>query len=190
MQLRARPEVRLRIHFPIVVALKLDRFTGSSLLSVCILRPQSIEPMLILASRAGSIPSCHLRSVGKIPSSPATSTLARSGSERRPLVRRHSLTNPIPQQEKAPAPYCDRRHLRRPGQLPNALPFLVNFSAPWCQTCKDISENLRDLIPELGNHVRFVGINIEANRGITVLNAPGTIDDDYGGEIKITLRNS
>lgn len=43
------------------------------------------------------------------------------------------------------------------------LPVLVKFSAPWCQPCKAVSESLRDLIPELGNYVRFVELDIESS---------------------------
>jgi thioredoxin 1 len=45
--------------------------------------------------------------------------------------------------------------------LDSKLPVLVKFSADWCQPCKVMTETLRDLIPELGNHVRFVEVNIE-----------------------------
>lgn len=41
------------------------------------------------------------------------------------------------------------------------LPVLVKFTASWCQPCKQMTETLQDLIPELSNHVRFVEIDIE-----------------------------
>lgn len=43
------------------------------------------------------------------------------------------------------------------------IPVLVKFSAEWCQPCKALGETLRDLIPEFGNHVRFVEVDIEAS---------------------------
>jgi thioredoxin 1 len=43
------------------------------------------------------------------------------------------------------------------------LPVLVKFTASWCQPCKTMTDILRDFIPEMGNHVRFVEVDIEAN---------------------------
>lgn len=40
---------------------------------------------------------------------------------------------------------------------------LVKFSAPWCQPCKAMDATLIELIPELGNHVRFVNVDIETS---------------------------
>ena len=45
--------------------------------------------------------------------------------------------------------------------LMSTKPVLVKFTADWCQPCKVMSETLRDLTPELGDHVRFVEVDIE-----------------------------
>ena len=45
------------------------------------------------------------------------------------------------------------------------------------------------LIANFGNGVDKIDVAAAAKKGITVLNAPGTIDADYRGEIKVILVN-
>lgn len=53
-------------------------------------------------------------------------------------------------------------------------PVLVKFTADWCQPCKQMSETLRDLTPELGDHIQFVEIDAEQNASIAnALNVRG-----------------
>jgi dUTP pyrophosphatase len=82
-------------------------------------------------------------------------------------------------------------------------PKYVTTQAAGVDICADISESI--LLPPLGRHLVPTGIFLEIpfgyeaqirprsglsnQKGLTVLNAPGTIDSDYRGEVGIIIVN-
>jgi thioredoxin 1 len=74
--------------------------------------------------------------------------------------------------------------------LASPVPVIVDFWAPWCRPCDAIEPHLVAIAEELGDRVRLVKMDVDANLGVPpsydVLSLP-TVILFRGGEVRATV---
>lgn len=49
----------------------------------------------------------------------------------------------------------------------SSVPVLVDFYADWCAPCKKVTPILKELKAEMGDNIKIIKVNVDANREIS-----------------------